>query len=316
LKNRLFMFVVAWLVLGAFFASDAACRNEKSGTSSLRFLTLAAGARALGMGEAFSTRSDGVVSPFWNPAALSGAPAAKISFSHTQWFQDITAEFFSSAVRAKDNVFGLSLSLGKVPGIEKREGPSVEPLALVDAHDFILSFSYARNLSENYGAGLSVKWIYEKIDISSASGWGFDVGAVMTPFHGSRSALLRNLTFGAAILDFGSEIKFKKEGYFLPTRYKAGISYSAQMERLQGAVIVAFDLVKPRDDDVKAHIGAEYGFKENFRLRLGYQLGYEKERDISFGLGTRLGKYAIDYAFLPYQSDLGDVHCVSLDIEF
>jgi len=33
-------------------------------------------------------------------------------------------------------------------------------------------------------------------------------------------------------------------------------------------------------------------------------------------MGIKFKKYSIDYAFLPYKSDLGDVHCVSLDVEF
>jgi hypothetical protein len=75
------------------------------------------------------------------------------------------------------------------------------------------------------------------------------------------------------------------------------------------------DLVKPRDDDAKAHLGGEYGLYQIVYLRLGYQFGYD-EKNVSFGMGIKYKNYAIDYALLPYKSDMGDVHCVSLDIEF
>ncbi len=315
MKNRVFVLLVITLCICALIGAEANANNDKSGTSSLIFLRLGAGARAVAMGEAFTAQSEGVVSPFWNPAAISGVLRPKMGFTHTQWFQDVTAEFFSSAVRTGDNVFGLSLSLGEVSDIEKRETPTEEPLALFDAHDFVLSFSYARNLGQKYHLGFSAKWIYEKIDVSSASGLGFDLGGIFSPFAGTDKPFLKNLGFGAAVMNVGSKIKFNKESYPLPTQYKAGVSYSAGVEKWQSDYTLDVDLVKPRDDDMKAHLGGEYGLYGNFKLRLGYQIGYD-DRDISFGMGVKYRKYAIDYAFLPYKSDLGDVHCISLDVEF
>lgn len=267
------------------------------------------------MGEAFTAQSDRMVAPFWNPAAISGLQAPRTSFTHTQWFQDITAEYFSSAVRGGNNVFGLNLSLGQVPDIEKRETPTEEPMAMFDAHDFVLSFSYARNLGKKYALGLSAKWIYEKIDIWSASGLGFDLGGILTPFAGTDRFFFRNLTFGAAVMNLGSKMKFRQESYSLPTQYKGGVSYAGKADRWKSDYTVGFDLVKPRDDDLKAHLGGEYGLYGKLTLRAGYQMGYE-ERDISLGMGIRYKKYSIDYAFLPYKSDMGDVHCLSLDVEF
>jgi hypothetical protein len=315
LKNRIVVQLVILLCIGVLTGAEAKASNDKSGTSSLIFLRLGAGARALGMGEAFTAQSDAMAAPFWNPAAISGLQTPRVSFTHTRWFQDITAEYFSSAIRGGDNVFGLSLALGQVPDIEKRETPTEEPLALFDAHDFILSFSYARNLSTKYALGFSAKWIYEKIDIWSASGLGFDLGGTFAPFADNGRLFFRNLTFGAAVMNLGSKMKFRQESYSLPTQYKGGVNYSGKAEKWQSDYTVGFDLVKPRDDDLKAHLGGEYGLYGKLSLRMGYQIGYD-ERDFSLGMGIRYKKYAIDYAFLPYKSDLGDVHCISLDVEF
>ncbi len=316
MKNKVVFSVFVLLFLCAFLVSEADSKNDKSGTSSLSFLKLGASARAVGMGEAFCAQSKGVASPFWNPSALSGIQGTQISLTHTQWFQDVTAEHFSFAVRVERNVFGLSLSLGKVPDIQKRgDVATTEPLALFDAHDVVVSFSYARDLRNKYAIGFSVKWIYEKIDISSASGLGFDVGGICSPFAGTGKSVLENLSLGMAILNLGSKMKFEKDSYPLPTQYKAGMNYSAERESWQSDFTLSLDMVKSRDDDMKVHLGGEYGLYESFKLRLGYQSGYD-EKDLSFGVGIKFKKYAIDYAFLPYKSDLGDVHCISLDVEF
>lgn len=312
MKNKIIPSLVTGFFVFCFAVSPAI---SKSGTSSLSFLKLGAGARPVGMGEAFCSESDEVASPFWNPAALSGIDGTLISFTHTEWFQDVGADFFSSATKVGDNVFGLSLSLGRVPDIEKRNAPTAEPLALFDAHDVVGSISYARKLRDMLAVGLSVKWIYEKIDVSSASGVGFDLGAILSPFAGTGKPVLQNLAFGAAVLNLGSKIKFEKESYNLPAQYKAGMSFSVKREHLQSDFNFALDVVKPRDDDVKIHLGGEYGLHRSFKLRLGYQFGYD-EKNLSFGTGFRYRNYSVDYAFVPYKSDLGEVHCISLDVGF
>jgi hypothetical protein len=316
LNHKIFLAVIILLFLCTFSASEAYPKNDKSGTSVLSFLKLGAGAKAVSMGEAFTAQLNGVSSPFWNPAGISGVRGTQFSLTHTQWFQDITAEHFSSATKIGENVFGLSISLGKVPDIQERgDVPTTEPLALFDAHDVVLSFSYARSLEKKCALGVSVKWLYEKIDISSASGLGLDLGAICSPFIEMNKPSLENLRFGVAVLNLGSKMKFEKEKYSLPAQYKAGMSYSCEKEQWQSSFALNLDLVKPRDDDAKAHLGGEYGLYQIIYLRLGYQLGYD-EKNVSFGLGIKYKKYTIDYAFLPYKSDLGDVHCISLDVEF
>jgi hypothetical protein len=316
LKHKVFLSVVIPLFLCILLVSEAYPKSDKSGTSVLSFLKLGAGARAVSMGEAFTAQLNGVGSPFWNPAAISGIKATQFSLTHTQWFQDITSEHFSSATKIGENAFGLSLSLGKVPDIQKRgDVPTTEPLALFDAHDVVLSFSYARSLKKRCALGLSAKWLYEKIDISSASGLGLDLGAICSLFMETNKPSLENLRFGLAVLNIGSKMKFEKESYSLPSQYKAGLSYFLEKEQWQSDFTLDLDLVKPRDDDMKVHLGGEYGLYQIIYLRLGYQFGYD-EKNVSFGMGIKYKNYMIDYAFVPYKSNLGDVHCVSLNVEF
>ncbi len=307
---------MVWLLLCTFMVSPASSHNDKSGTSVLSFLKFGPGAKAMGMGEAFTAQWSGVGSSYWNPAAISGTKETQVSLTHLQWFQDITAEHFSAATKSGGNAWGLLLSWGKTPGIQKRdEIPTTEPLAQIDAHDVVLSLSYARNLERRCNLGFSVKWLYEKIDISSASGFGFDFGGICSPFMGSGKPLVENLRFGVAILNLGSKMKFEQQSYSLPALYKVGISEYFKKDAWSSDFTLNLDLIKPRDNDMKFHLGTEYGLYKTFSLRLGYQLGYD-EKNISFGMGIKFKKFAIDYAFVPYKSDLGDVHSVSLIAEF
>jgi hypothetical protein len=315
LRNKFFLAVIS-LFLFLVFINMAYSMNDQSGTSSLIFLKFGSDAKAIAMGEAYTSQWQKSSSAFWNPAAISGIAGTSVNLTHTQWFQDVTADHFSVFAKMGDNAWGLSLSLGKVPGIEKRgEIPTTEPLAQIDAHDVVLSFSYARSFKSKYSLGLSGKWLYEKIDISSANGFGFDMGCIISPFAGSGNPITENLRFGAAILDLGSKIKFQEDKYPLPTQYKAGVGYLLEKKEWQSNFTVNMDVVKPRDDDTKLHLGTEYELYQILNLRVGYQFGYN-DKNISFGMGIKYKKYAIDYAFVPYKSDLGDVHCITLKAEF
>ncbi len=281
--------------------------------SGFSFLKFGMGARAVGMGGAFVAQSAEVTSAWWNPAGLSGIERMHFSFTHNQWFQDITAEYFASAMNFKGpaNVLGLSIALTKIPDIEmRREAPSSEPVALFDAHDAVFGFTYASQIVNKVDLGITAKWLYEKIDIHSASGLGFDLGGIYSP--------LENLRFGLAVLNLGQKMKFETERFFLPTLYRVGGMYLVERKSLHSDFMFGLDLVKPRDEEVKIHLGGEVCLYQALKTRLGYQGGYD-DKDLSFGLGTTFRKYGIgyslDYAYLPHSSDLGNVHSVSLKIE-
>jgi len=297
----LYFFFLVWSV--SAFRAPVYGKGDNSGFSFLKF---GMGAKAVGMGEAFVAQSGEVVSAWWNPAGLSGIEGIHLSFTHNQWFQDMTVEHFTSALSVGKNTLGLSLAMGKIPDIQKREGPTDQPIALFDVHDVVFSLSFARKVKEGFALGFSAKWLYEKIDIHSASGLGFDLGGIYSP--------LENLKFGLSVLNLGEKMKFEKEKFSLPTQYKAGVIYSVEKKDLNSDFTLGFDLVKPRDDEVKIHLGGEYGLYQALRIRLGYQGGYD-EKGFSFGLGTSFRNYSMDYGYLPHKSELGDVHSVSLTIQ-
>jgi hypothetical protein len=109
-------------------------------------------------------------------------------------------------------------------------------------------------------------------------------------------------------------MKFEDEKFNLPTLYKIGGAYSGHENYFKGSFILSLDLVKPRDNDLKIHLGGEYTYKDMFILRSGYQIGYD-EKNISLGLGLKIKKYSIDYAFVPFSSDLGNSHRFSINLK-
>lgn len=308
--KKLFLIIVLSSILGwqnLFAQVPGEAKNP-----GMSFLKLGMGARPCGMGEVFTSISGDIYSLYWNPAGLSKIEGFEATFLHNLWFQDISTEYFGTVLKIKKNVFGISFTLNKVPDIERRVSASSEPLGTFDAHQFSGGITWARSFSPLIDFGLSAKWVYEKIDLSSASGWGFDGGGI---FH-----IRKNLNLGAAILNLGPKIKFDVQKFSLPTYYKLGASYLREEKRLNGDFLVTLDLVKLKDADWKIHSGLEYTYQNSFSLRGGYQFGYD-EKSYSLGFGLRMNRqdasqrYRIDYAFVPFSSDLGNTHRISFSLK-
>src|SRR5258708_37140292 len=66
-----------------------------AGSTSTNFQKIGMGARAVGMGEAFSSVSDDATAVFWNPAGLILAKGTQFNLTHAEWLQGVTNEFFA-----------------------------------------------------------------------------------------------------------------------------------------------------------------------------------------------------------------------------
>ena len=64
------------------------------------------------------------------------------------------------------------------------------------------------------------------------------------------------------------------------------------------------------DDDVQVHVGLQCLLQSGVSFRVGYKGGYENE-NISTGVGFVLEQVAVDYAYVPFYSDLGGTHRIT-----
>lgn len=303
MKKTIAFSILFLLLVSYSFAGDI---PDKAGSSGLSFLKIGMGARPVGMGEAFTAVSADVNCVYWNPAGLARIDGFNLTFMHNQWFQQISSNYLATAFGIKQNSVGISLTLNRVPEIQIRDKPTSEPISAFDAEDVALVLAYARSLNSKIDFGVSIKGLYEKIFVDEAFGLGFDVGAIYF--------LNNRLQVGCAILNVGPEMKLKEEKFSLPSVSKIGMIYETNESYLNGNIILGLDLVKLKDNDLKMHWGAEYAYRKSLFLRMGYQFGYD-EKNISFGFGLKHKRYKIDYAFVPFGSDLGDTHRISLEVK-
>jgi len=290
------------------------------------FLAIGVGGRALGMGSAYTAVANDVTSGYWNPAGLSKVEFPEIILMHDQRYGDIVSyNYGAGAVKlSKDETVGLSvvvLSVSGVPntlsaGLETDPNGNLVPITNPSAdslvrlnYDNITFFgetdvavvgSYAKQSSDNFAYGGSVKLIRRSIGTTSGTGIGFDVGILYNPFKAmSLGANLQNATTTIVAWTTGTT------EVMTPT-----LATGAAYDLLLGSfgVTPAVDLLFNIDNMRSAsmvHLGplsadARAGMEVSYKNVIAIRAGYNEVKQFTVGAGIHLPKLQIDYAFAKF----------------
>jgi len=289
--------------MGAVFTSTHPASAQDAGRTGLAFLKIGVGGRAIGMGEAYTALVEDATATLWNPAGLAQMNHGELTFTHNQWIQDVTNEFVALGLGGKNSGLGVSMLVTNVGGIERRVKPSVEPLDILSAHDVAFSFSYAHRVGARWQWGVTAKYLYEKIYIDSASGFALDFGA-----QGTSKILGAKL--GVVAQNLGRMGKLRQESIRLPFTIKLGVAVP-----IGETAVLSADGVKVVKAGGHFNVGGEYRVHRSLALRAGYQTGFA-EKGLSVGVGLGTDRYHLDYAYVPFEADLGKAHQGSLAVEF
>lgn len=267
----------------------------------LDFLKLGIGARASAMGEAFTAVADDGSASYWNPAGLGGIKDLQFLVMHAQLPLGIRFEHLGTALPFNIGAICLSVTYLTSGEIEGRDefGEITNPY---ENSDIAGGIAYGKKFGSGFQFGIGAKFIQEKIDQISGTGFGVDAGCLYEFPLG--------LNFGVAAQNLGTAIKLIEENTKMPLTFRAGISYT--LTGSSGKIMPVFDLVL--DEGVKENFGLEFIILNILALRGGYRLGLN-QRCFTAGTGInhRLNKInlQIDYAYTRF-SDLGGTHKVSL----
>ncbi len=302
---------------------------SKVGTTAATFLEIPVGARAIGMGGAFVGSADDVTGLYWNPAGIARLPWREAIFTHSEWIVDMKFDFAGLSLPLEGfGALGLSFTSltmddMAVRTIDRPEGTG----EFFSAGSFSLGVHYARNLSEKFAIGFTVKYIAEHIWNMEAEAFALDVGTIFT------TDFLNGMRIGASITNFGTDLKLagrdtrtfhgvadnpfggndripqniELDSWHLPLNFQFGIAIDA-INSENHRFTVAVDALHPSDNYESLNVGGEYAFQRLLFFRGGYQSLFltDGEGGPSFGAGVLADlfggnlKARLDYAYMDF----------------
>jgi len=285
------------------------------GTVGSDFLNLGAGARAMGMGGAYSAIAEDASAIQWNPAGLVQISKLSATFMRAAYVADINYQYAAYAHRLDyATVIAGSVITTDIGGI-KHTDTSGNVLGTFYPKDQAYTLSYGRAIMElsdkdrDVSMGVSAKYIKSTI-LNSAVGMGVDFG-IMTYYF-------TNIPYRLSVVmqNLGQGLKFDSQRESLPLTFRLGGSISPFKNFL-----LAAETVLPKGNAMHFVSGAELSTgqtdKARVNLRGGIDTQYLRDDVGGFFMGAGIGLhfFTIDYAFVP-MGELGSTHRISLTFDF
>ena len=264
----------------------------------LPFLRLSSGPRGAALGEATTALLD-VEATSANPAALQGHSAHSFAFTHGAWIQEISHDYFSLVFTGQQQTWGIAARFSQADQIERRSGPTAEPLGTFGVYDGALSLTYAHRWNRRLRVGASLKLIRQAIATQTATGAALDMGLLY--------AFGEHVHLGLALRDLGRMNDLAQTATKLPRGARLGVAYTGLSH-----LLVSLEAQQVRGGSTTLHLGGEWAVTDKLALRGGYQNA--ESRGLSLGAGLSAGRWSVEYAFIPFKSGLGEAHRLGVQL--
>lgn len=293
------IFVLALMMAAA--ASFAATNNSVSIIYPV--LDIGAGARAMGMGEAYTAVADDASAVYWNAAGLGTIKNIQVALTYDKWFVDT---MFSQAMFAYPLSAGtigadiVYMNLGelKLRDIYGAGTGTVNPYVIGGSVGYGISFG-------DVSAGAALKVITQSTNKTQSAAFAGDAGAMYRMGIFSAGLNLQNMGVGS--------------GYSLPMNIKAGVAIKP-VNLARHGLLIALDTQCLFKDAFSLSAGAEYVYDNMLAARLGYKFGFSQTnldgiKGLSGGVGVKAEGFSFDYA-VALSGDLGIAHRATLSYGF
>jgi len=335
MNRKIFNVIVVTLI--ALTAVLFAAEND--GGNGGAFLRMGVGARAIGMGNTFTSIADDASALYWNPAGLGllDKKQAEIMYGALGYGQHWG--FLACAIPFKEDrgskasitsggfvqlgydygtfAVGINnLNIGDIQGMDS-DG---DPTGVFSDNEMAMMISYGKSLfHERIAIGTTVKYIRHATSDNSANGFGFDFGLLVIPIN--------KLQIGIVTQDLMGNLKWNtvsghKDNF--PISLRGGVSYTLPITYgiIDRGITVATEIEHNLDEDsYHPHAGIETFFLSFLGARIGYDDGdytagitVTNPKAEGYSKRKKQTNYTLNYAFST--SEIANKHLFSISIGF
>jgi opacity protein-like surface antigen len=333
---------VGLLLLITFIFSNLLLAQSKVGTVAAPFLGISIGPKALGMGSAFVASANDASALYWNPSGISRVMKSQFIASHTTWLVGTNLNWAGLSINL-DNTNSIGVSFTQLDYGEDIVTTVLNPEGTGErwnAQDIAIGLTYARNLTDRFSIGGTVKYIGQQIYNESASAFAVDIGLLyITEFN--------DLKIGMSISNFGTDMKMdgrdlvrkidldpgstgnnpnipsvlKTDAWALPLFFRVGVAMDV-VKTNDIVVTLAADAFRPSDNNSSVNVGMEFSWNDLIFIRGGYKNLFltDTEEGLNIGGGLKynfveMNYIHFDYAFTSF-GKFDNLHTFSLGILF
>jgi hypothetical protein len=309
-----------WPLLVVLFTTTAFAKEwTKQAQTGFQFLSVAADAKAVALGQAVTSLEMGSSSLFYNPAGMANMKQFfDVTASYNKWIADIQHNTFSLAINPAHGRWGvIGFSAHTVNYGDRFYGTVVadNEAGYLDTGDlkptaFAFGVGYARALSDRFSIGAHVRWAKQDFGTvtipesdSTLTKKSYDLMPMSFDFGTLYQTGFKSLVFGMSIRNFSKEIKYEEEGFQLPLIFNLGISMDLfdflPWEAKDQSALLMVNATHDRSHPEQILLGVDYSFKKMVSLRAGY-VSHNDEDAWSYGAGFSLIGISLDYAYTPF----------------
>ena len=306
---------IVFITLSVVILSFNAYAVDKVGQTGCGFLDVAAGARACGMGEAFTVLGQDATALFYNPSCIGEIEGNfDLCAGGTQWIADINYLYLAAVFDADVwGNFGLSVIspdygefYGTTVAEETEEG--YVNTGIFHPHAFCAGVAYAREFTDKFTVGLQVKFVSQHLGANEIlldtlyvtqqneiSTLAYDFGLLFYPGF-------KSFAFGMSVRNFSPRLTYERVGFESPLTFTLGVGMDVLDffgEHPDNSFKIGFDGIHPRDWGEQFKVGGEFGYKNMIFVRVGYKLNYYAE-GLNAGVGINVAGVKLDYSYGEY----------------
>ncbi|MEW6040951.1 MAG: PorV/PorQ family protein [Elusimicrobiota bacterium] len=286
-SSILLLFTVYCFLFSSGYAGDT--------TGALPYLRMGVGARAMGMGGAFTAVSDDASSIYWNPAGLPNLENKEILAMYSSMSLDRSLNWLNFVMPLRFGSIGLGIINSGVANINGYD-ENQNFLGKFSYQSTGILLSYGRKIEEIVNAGVNLKIITDSLKDYSRSGYGLDFGALISPAE--------KLKLGLKLQDIAGSIGSDT----IPMSISMGASYRLLGDKL----LLSADMNKITDiDTLKIRMGLEYSAADILSIHAGLN-----EMNFSFGTTLYYKIFKLSYAYVVDPLKAGDRNLISFGAKF
>jgi hypothetical protein len=281
--------------------------SSGAGTTGGEILNIPVGARAIGMGEAYTAQADDASSLYWNPAGIAILNQSEASFTYNPFLKDLSYQNASVAVPLENGGLGASLSYLSYGTIQGFDENGIQA-GTVNAYSGVATLGGAW-LGNNWSAGFNLKGVQESLADVTANGFAADLG---TNWVYPNEVMGGSLRAAAVVRNLGTGLKFINQNDSFPTQWRLGLAAVQMMDR---RLNLSLDYGQETGLNGAVYGGAEYWVLPYIALRAGYAGSQAEGNGARAGIGLKYKDVSFNFAYSNY-GDLGFSQLYELSFRF